>query len=145
MDGATRRTVGIFGTGGRGNETTRARAPGTHGGKTVLAIDLLESRREQAMEFGATQRVRGPRRGPEKPSSLTRGDSSQPANGDPHFGAMRHGVVKAAVNCPDKAGPIRQSPAVATRHEACPRASSRLPRRNAGHRCRRGHTLYETR
>ena len=51
-------TVVIFGTGGVGMNAVQG--AGYAGGKNVIAIDPVEFKREQAMEFGATPRVRRP-------------------------------------------------------------------------------------
>src|SRR6478735_8715476 len=63
-------TVVIFGTGGVGiNAVQGARYAG---GKNVIAIDPVEYKREQAMEFGATHAFAGPEEAEETIVNLTR-------------------------------------------------------------------------
>jgi S-(hydroxymethyl)glutathione dehydrogenase/alcohol dehydrogenase len=64
-------TVVVFGTGGVGiNAVQGARYAGD---KNVIAIDPVEFKREQAMEFGATHAFAGPEEAQETIVNLTRG------------------------------------------------------------------------
>jgi S-(hydroxymethyl)glutathione dehydrogenase/alcohol dehydrogenase len=95
-------TVVIFGTGGVGmNAVQGARYAG---GKNVIAIDPVEYKREQAMEFGATHAFAGPEEARETIVNLTRGQLADTVICT--VGEMDNEVVKAAVNLTGKAGTI---------------------------------------
>jgi S-(hydroxymethyl)glutathione dehydrogenase/alcohol dehydrogenase len=95
-------TVVVFGTGGVGmNAVQGARYAG---GKHVIAIDPVEFKREQAMEFGATHAFAGPEEAQETIVNLTRGQLADKVICT--VGEMDNEVVKAAVNLTGKAGTI---------------------------------------
>jgi S-(hydroxymethyl)glutathione dehydrogenase/alcohol dehydrogenase len=95
-------TVVVFGTGGVGiNAVQGARYAG---GKHVIAIDPVEFKREQAMEFGATHAFPGPEEAQETIVNLTRGQLADTVICT--VGEMDNEVVKAAVNLTGKAGTI---------------------------------------
>ena len=92
----------IFGVGGVGiNAVQGARYAG---GKNVIAIDPVEFKREQAMEFGATHAFAGPEQAHEAIVDLTRGQLADKVICT--VGEMNNDVVKAAVNLTGKAGTI---------------------------------------
>ena len=92
----------IFGTGGVGmNAVQGARYAG---GKNVIAIDPVEYKREQAMEFGATHAFAGPEEAQETIVDMTRGQLADKVICT--VGEMDNEVVKAAVNMTGKAGTI---------------------------------------
>ncbi len=95
-------TVVIFGTGGVGiNAVQGARYAG---GKNVIAIDPVEFKREQAMEFGATHAFGDPEQAHEAIVDMTRGQLADKVICT--VGEMDNDVVKAAVNMTGKAGTI---------------------------------------
>src|SRR5690348_17321651 len=95
-------TVVVFGTGGVGmNAVQGARYAG---GKHVIAIDPVEFKREQAMEFGATHAFAGPEEAQDTIVNLTRGQLADKVICT--VGEMDNEVVKAAVNLTGKAGTI---------------------------------------
>ena len=95
-------TVVIFGTGGVGiNAVQGARYAG---GKHVIAVDPVEFKREQAMEFGATHAFAGPEQAHEAVVELTRGQLADKVICT--VGEMNNDVVQAAVNMTGKAGTI---------------------------------------
>ena len=95
-------TVVIFGTGGVGiNAVQGARYAG---GKHVIAIDPVEFKREQAMEFGATHAFADPEQAHEAIVELTHGQLADKVICT--VGEMNNDVVKAAVNMTGKAGTI---------------------------------------
>jgi NDMA-dependent alcohol dehydrogenase len=95
-------TVVIFGIGGVGiNAVQGARYAG---GKNVIAIDPVEFKREQAMEFGATHAFADPEQAHEAIVELTHGQLADKVICT--VGEMNNDVVKAAVNMTGKAGTI---------------------------------------
>src|SRR5690242_12520825 len=95
-------TVVIFGTGGVGmNAVQGARYAG---GKNVIAVDPVEFKREQAMEFGATHAFASAEDAQETIVNLTRGQLADKVICT--VGEMDNEVVKAAVNLTGKAGTI---------------------------------------
>jgi alcohol dehydrogenase (nicotinoprotein) len=95
-------TVVIFGIGGVGiNAVQGARYAG---GKNVIAIDPVEFKREQAMEFGATHAMSDPEQAHELVVELTRGQLADKVICT--VGEMNNDVVRAAVNMTGKAGTV---------------------------------------
>jgi S-(hydroxymethyl)glutathione dehydrogenase/alcohol dehydrogenase len=94
--------VVVFGTGGVGmNAVQGARYAG---GKNVIAVDPVEFKREQAMEFGATHAFASAEEAQETIVQLTRGQLADKVICT--VGEMNNDVVKAAVNMTGKAGTI---------------------------------------
>ena len=92
----------IFGTGGVGiNAVQGARYAG---GKNVIAVDPVEFKREQAMEFGATHAFADAEQAHEAVVQMTRGQLADKVVCT--VGEMDNEVVKAAVNMTGKAGTI---------------------------------------
>src|SRR5262249_40831186 len=95
-------TVVVFGTGGVGmNAVQGARYAG---GKHVIAIDSVEFKREQVMEFGATHACPGSEEAQETIVNLICGQLADKVICT--VGEMDNEVVKAAVNLTGKAGTI---------------------------------------
>src|SRR5207244_13639758 len=74
------------------------------GGKNVIAIDPVEFKREQAMEFGATHAFASPEEAQETIVNLTRGQLADKVICT--VGELDNEVVNAAVNLTGNAGTI---------------------------------------
>jgi alcohol dehydrogenase (nicotinoprotein) len=95
-------TVVIFGTGGVGmNAVQGARFAG---GKNVIAIDPVQYKLDQALQFGATHTFDDPVKAKEVLIDLTRGQLADKVICT--VGEMDNEVIKAAVDMTGKAGTV---------------------------------------